>query len=96
MKKNKVIKMNGLTNEERQEEEEIIGLIRRDEPKLIPCQCNNCGAIFLMKNELFKSLDEYDYSPCPNCKAMRRWKYHTISPLKYKFLRYWRMRDGEA
>ena len=50
MKKNKVIKMNGFTNEERQEEEESIGLIRRDEPKLIPCQCNNCGAIFLMKN----------------------------------------------
>ena len=75
-------------------EEAFSGIIRRDEPKIIPCHCPSCGAIFLLHKDIIPTA--YMQGPCPNCNAEYQWESHTISPMKYKFMRYWRMRDGEA
>ena len=75
-------------------EEAFSGIIRRDEPKVIPCQCPHCGAIFLLHTDALP--EPYRYGPCPNCGSEYSWNFHMISPIEYKFKRYWRMRDGEA
>lgn len=74
--------------------EAFSGIIRRDEPKVIPCQCPDCNAIFLLHTDIINNASRT--CPCPNCNAEWSWNYHRISPIKYKFMRYWRMRDGEA
>jgi len=75
-------------------EEAFSGIIRRDEPKLMPCKCPHCGAIFLLHTDVITNI--YRTGPCPNCNEEYSWNTHKISPIKYKFMRYWRLRDGEA
>lgn len=72
-------------------EEEMTGIIRKDKKKITPCRCPHCDAIFLYHGDISP-----DLVPCPNCNVSYLWKFWTISPIKYKFLRYWRMRDGKA
>ena len=75
-------------------EEAVSGIIRRNERKLIPCQCPSCDAIFILHTDVIPI--DYMEGPCPNCNNEYSWKLHMISPIKYKFMRYWRMLDGEA
>ena len=75
-------------------EEAFTGIIKQDTPKLIPCQCPNCNAIFLLHTDVIPLSESY--GPCPNCNKEHTWAGYKISKIKYKFLRYWRMRDGEA
>lgn len=75
-------------------EEAFSGVIRRDqhdEPKVLPCKCPHCEAIFLLHTDIIT--DEYRMGPCPNCDTEYSWNAHIISSIKYKFLRYWRMRN---
>ena len=76
---------------EENEEPVFTGIIHKDKPKVTPCQCPHCGAIFLYHGDIISA-----FTPCPNCNMPFQWVLWTISPMKYKFLRYWRMRDGEA
>lgn len=69
----------------------LTGIIHKDKKKVTPCRCPHCDAIFLYHGDISP-----DFVPCPNCNVSYLWKFWTISPIKYKFLRYWRMRDGEA
>ena len=75
-------------------EKAFSGIIHRNEPKVIPCMCPSCGAIFLLHTDIIPKTDRF--GPCPNCDTIYSWNAFKISPIKYKFIRYWRMRDGEA
>lgn len=75
-------------------EEVFSGIIRRNTPKTICCKCPYCGAIFLFHKDKIPFI--CTEGPCPNCNTEYNWNYHTISPIKYKFMRFWRMLDGEA
>ena len=75
-------------------EEAFSGIIRQNEPKVIPCKCPSCNAIFLLHTDIINNANRT--GPCPNCNEEWPWNDYRISPIKYKFMRYWRMRDGEA
>jgi len=75
-------------------EEAFSGIIRPNKPKVIPCECPYCNAIFLLHIDVIPSTNRT--GPCPNCNREYSWDLYRISPIKYKFMRYWRMRDGEA
>lgn len=75
-------------------EEAVSGVIRSNKRKVIPCRCPACDTIFLLHKDVLPA--NCIEGPCPNCNTTHMWNLHTISPMKYKFIRYWRMLNGEA
>lgn len=63
---------------------------RNDDPKIIACKCDNCGAIFTIKfqNRLeYQETKDY-YGDCPVCEHYRNWLKLEIPIPLYKWIRW--------
>ena len=71
-------------------DEAFSGVIPTRKPVIVPYECPNCGAIFLMHRDIITIPNPE--GPCPNCDKEYYWNNFRISPFKYKMKRWWRDR----